>query len=372
MRSSWIRAVATAAAMTAAGTASAVWHASDLIYLPAVAHTTGAEGSQWRTDIYLTNVDSVDIDVMMVYLPSGFQNNAPLLNDRAQWLGGRESDGVGFVDERLADIPPNGSVRLDDVVGEHWVDSLGLSGNGAMIVFAHEAGSLDSDGNRVFRNAVVHARIYNQTQIWEQDPDDDSVFTEVDTTYGQVIPGVPWYDLGDPSVVDAVDDEYDFSFMVLVGGQENENFRYNLGFLNASDPQTQLQVEVKPFRPDGTEFMTDGDDPAPRRIVVTVPPLNHIQYFQILSNVIGIDEDVTNVMVRVRVTGWETTAVDPLPAFTTYGSVIDNVSNDPTTIVPSFRQPYDVDCVWAPDAPDDPAKSSGAPARRPVEIPSMR
>jgi hypothetical protein len=242
-----------------------------------------------------------------------------------------------------------------------------------MIVFAHEAGSLDADGNRVFRNAVVHARVYNQTQIWEQDPDDDTVFTEVDTTYGQFVPGVPWYDLGDPSVVDTDDDEYDFSYMVLLGGQENDDYRYNLGILNASDPQTQLQVEIRPFRPDGTDFLTGGDNPVPRRILVNVPPLNHLQYFQILRNVIGIDEDVTEVMIRVRVVGWETTSPEPLPAFTTYGSVIDNVSNDPTTIVPSFRQPYDVDCVWAPDAPGDgTAKSAGRPGRRPVEIPALR
>lgn len=371
-----LRGLGLAALAAMAAPAAASFRASDLLYIPAVSHTSGSQGSEWRTDLYITNVDDVAIDVMMVYLPSGLRNNAPLVRDRSQWLGGRASDGFGFIDERLADIPPKGTVVIEDPVGEYWASILGLAGNGAMIVYASEAGSLDPDGNRVVRNAIVYARIYNQAQIWEQDPDDATIFTQADTTYGQVMPGVPWYDLGDPAVVDLPADpdqlpEYDFSVELLQGAQENEAYRFNLGILNASDPQTQITVEVRPYRADGTAF-TDTNDNA-IRLVATVPPLNHLQYFQILRNVLGIDEDISEVLVRVKVLSWSTNNPDAIVAFTTYGSVIDNVSNDPTTLLPSFLDPYNVDCVWAFGE-----KAAGAVpratrlARRPVEIPALR
>lgn len=371
-----MRGIVLVALLAAAVPAAASFRASDLIYIPAVSHTSGAAGSEWRTDLYITNVDDVDIDVMMVYLPSGITNNAALMNDRTYWLGGRESDGFGFIDERLADIPPSGTVVLHDVVGEYWADNPGLAGNGAMIVFASEAGSLDPDGNRVYKNAIAYARIYNQTQIWEQDPEDETVFTQADTTYGQVMPGVPWYDLGDPAVVDQPTDPdatpaYNFSVELLQGAQENADYRFNFGIFNASDPQTQLTFEFRPYHADGTPF-TDADGNV-IRLVASVPPLNHLQYFQILRNVLGIEDDVTEVLVRVTVLSWDTTSPDAVAAFTTYGSVIDNVSNDPTTLLPSFLDPYNVECVWAfGDKSGSTAPPPGRLSRRPVEIPPVR
>ncbi len=373
-----LRGLALAALMAVAAPAAASFRASDLLYVPAVSHTSGSAGSEWRTDLYITNVDDVDIDVMMVYLPSGPRNNAPLLRDRTQWLGGRDSDGFGFVDERLADIPPKGTVVIRDPVGEYWAGILGLAGNGAMIVFASEAGSLDPDGNRVYSNAIVYARIYNEAQIWEQDSADQTVFNQVDTTYGQVMPGVPWYDLGDPAVVDLPTDPdvppaYDFSVEMLQGAQEDDAYRFNLGILNASDPQTQITVEIRPYHADGTVFTDENDNTV--RLVVAVPPLNHLQYFQILRNVLGIDEaeDLSEVLVRVKVLSWDTNNPDAIVAFTSYGSVIDNVSNDPTTLLPSFLDPYDVDCVWAfGDKAAGTAPRGTRLGRRPVEIPPAR
>ena len=53
------------------------------------------------------------------------------------------------VDEALADIPPNGTVVLEDLVGEHWSDLTGTAGTGFLIVFAFESGTLDADSGRV-------------------------------------------------------------------------------------------------------------------------------------------------------------------------------------------------------------------------------
>jgi hypothetical protein len=353
--------------LCAASPAAASFWASDLIYLPAAAHTDGSAGSHWRTDLYVTNVDSAPIDVMVVYLPSGLVNNSSVFTDRSRWLGGREADGFGYVNEALADIQPNGTVVLQDVLGEYWMAEAEGVGLGGMIIFAYEADSLEDDGSRTLRNAVVMSRTYNETTILLDDPDAHGGSVEEDVTYGQTIPGVPWYDLADPA---AVSDEADFSFYILTGGIQNDDFRYNVGILNASDPQTSITLSLQPFRPNGEPFPDLAGNPIVT--VVQVPPLAHVQYNEILRNTFGLGA-AEQVMIKVAFLGWTSTGTDPIPAFATYGSVVDNGSNDPTTILASFTSPYDVECVWPGGDPGSGVRKDrrGVDAR-PVHAPSLR
>jgi hypothetical protein len=344
----------------------ASFHASDLIYIPAVAHNEGLEGSFWRTDLYITNVDDVDIDILLVYLPSGLVNNFNVFNDRTLWLGGRSSEGVGSVNEALADIPPDGTVILEDVVGTYWPEQLAEGGLGALVIFAHEAGSLDDDGNRVFRNAVVMSRTYNQTTVYQPDPDNEGEFLEVPATFGQTVPGVPWYNLADPA---AVSEELgDFSFQILTGGTENQDFRYNVGVLNASDPQTLLTVTVQPFQPSGEPFLDELDNP--QITTITMPPLSHFQWTQILRSIFGL-EDVEQVMMKVSILRWSSTSDSATPALTSYGSVIDAVTNDATTVLPSFASPFNVECMFPSEKR---AIGDGMPrvTARPLRVPPTR
>jgi hypothetical protein len=348
----------------AATPAMASFWASDLIYIPAVAHNQGLNDSNWRSDLYITNVDEVAIDVMMVFLSTGLQSNSSLFNDRTFWLGGREEDGFGFVDEVLADIPPGATVVLEDVVGQYWSEQAVVGGLGAMVLFAYEADSLEDDGSRIFRNVVVMTRAYTNMTFYEPNPDAEGEFLEVEGTYGQEVPGVPWYNLADPS---AVDEDSDFTFYVLVGGAENDDFRYNVGLLNASDPLTAITVSLQPTQSDGEPFLDDLGNPL--GTVVTLPPLAHIQYNQLLRATFGL-EDVEAVLVRVGFISWSSSSNEPTPAMTTYGSIADNNTNDPTTVLPSFATPYPVECVF-PDE-ENPTKSSAgvrSVASRPLSPP---
>jgi hypothetical protein len=352
--------------VVASPVAASFW-ASDLIYLPAAAHTDGASGSQWRTDLYLTNVDSVPIDVMMVYLPSGTGGNSSVFTDRTRWLGGREEDGFGYINEALADIQPNGTVVLEDVIGEYWADQEEVSDLGGMVLFAYEADSLEDDGTRVFRNAVLMSRTYNQTTILLDDPNSHGGVRQVDATYGQTIPGVPWYNLADPA---AVSEDTDFSFYILTGGIQNDEFRYNVGILNASDPQTSITVSLQPFRPSGEPFPDLEGNPLVS--VQVISPLGHLQLNEVLLTSFGIAA-AEQVMIKVGFVGWTSSGTDPIPAFATYGSVIDDRSNDPTTILQSFAYPYDVECVW-PDSDGESGvrKSRRGVNARPVQAPPLR
>ena len=344
MRPGWWRwAGVTVVAALVAMPAAAGFQAADLLYVPAVAHNTGLQDSVWRTDLFITNVDTVPIDVIMVYLPSGLADNSGYFFDRSLWLGGRENEGFGLVNEALADIPPHGTVVLRDVVGQYWESQLGMNGLGAMVVFAQEAGSLQDDGSRIYRNAVVNARIYNKTITYKPDPDNEGAYIEVPVTYGQGMPGVPWYNLADPA---AVTDDVDFTYQVLTGGEQSSSYRYNVGILNASDPQTAISVRIQPFQADGQPFTDEEGNPVSR--LITLPPLAQYQYTQFLSG-LGITE-ATQVTLKVGFVAWTSNGPNPMPAFTSYGSVVNAGSNDPTTVLPSFAFPFNVDCMF-PDTP---------------------
>jgi len=353
-------AVATLAALLAVAPAMASFQAADLIYIPAVAQTTGSGTSDWKTDLYITNVDEVAIDVAMIYLPSGLVSNALYFVDRTYWLGGREADGFGFVNEVLADIPPNGTVVLRDLIGEYWVDQAGLNGMGAMVVFAYEADTLEDDGTRVYRNAIANARIYNDTTRWERAPDGHN-FIEEPVSYGQQMPGVAWYNLADPA---AVGDGFDFTFMILVGGEETARFRYNLGVLNASDPQTEITITIQAFQANGEPFLNEDEEEL--FTLQTVKIGAHLQWYRVFSTLWDLEE-VEMAMIKVSFVGWTSSAPEPTPAFITYGSLIDESSGDPTTIMGAFADPYDIECMWSGDGAGA-APTAGRISRRPVDV----
>lgn len=351
-----------AVALTAL-TAGASFQAAELIYVPAVAQTEGSNNAEWKTDLTVTNVDDVAIDVAMVYLPSGLQSNAGRFVDRSTWLGGREDEGFGFVEERLADIQPNGTVVLRDVVGAYWLEQSGLNGLGAMVIFAYEAGTLEDDGTNVPALAVANARIFNETSVWQPDPDGHG-FIATPASYGQTMPGVAWYNLADPA---AVTDETDFTFMVLTGGEENDDYRYNVGVVNGSDPQTAITIAIQAFQPDGEPYTNDDGDPLVA--LQTVPPLAHLQWFRVFSSLWGL-QDVEASIIKVSFVAWSSSSPEPVPAFVAYGSMINDASNDPATIMGSFADPFDVECMFPSGGGEGAGVRVGRRTSTPLTMPS--
>ena len=350
--------------LLAAGPVLAGFGAADLIYIPVAAHAPGAVGSQWRTDLYITNVADVKIDVAIAYLASGLVSNSYVFADRQTWLGGRASDEFGFINEELKNIPVNGSVELADIIGTYWVDQLGANGLGALVIFAYEADTLEPDGSRVNENAIANARIYNKTTIWVEDPENVGEFIEKAAQYGQTMPGVPWYNLADGG---AVTENYDLSFEELTGGREGGPLRFNIGMVNASDPLTSLTVRVQPFQPNGEPYLDEDD--VEILTVVNMPPASQVQFFRPFRDEWGLD-DVDLASVRVSIVAWSSAAPEPIPMLSSYGSIVVNNTSDPSTVLPSFAYTYDIDCVWGGGNPEGVGKS-GSAVRRPVEIPSQ-
>ncbi len=346
-------AVLAAVVMVAGSVQAGYFQAAELVYVPAVAHNEGVSGSVWRSDLTITNVDEVPVDVAVFFLPSGLGDNSYYVGTRDSALGGRDGEGWGHINEALADIPPGGSVVLDDVVGTYWSPQLGVAASlGALMIFAYEAGTADNEDGPVYRNIVASARTYNQTTVWKPDPDSEDPenpdYIEEDVTYGQTIPGVPWYSMADPN---ATSEQGDFTYLVLSGGADSDILRYNIGFLNASDRQTGITLQVTPYDSSGAEFVDEEGNSLAKRIVMG--PLSHFQINRVFRNWFGIDEDVSGAMLKVEMVAWQTTSPNPIPLFTCYGSFIDGRSNDPTTVLPSFTFPFNVQCMFPSPPPDD-------------------
>jgi hypothetical protein len=163
---------------------------------------------------------------------------------------------------------------------------------------------------------------------------------------------------------------------VLTGGVQNETFRYNLGVLNASDEQTAITVVIQPFQANGDPYLDEDENEIVR--VINLAPLAHTQINGVLDS-LGIEE-ADQAMIKVSFFSWSSSSADPIPAMTCYGSMVDNRSNDPTTILPSFASPYNVECMFPPQD-DDGVKIFGTPwtagddgrsIRRPVRVPARQ
>ncbi len=346
--------------------AGAQFLAADLLYIPGVAHTDGEGESRWRSDVYITNVEQeADVDVAIVYLRTGLVSNAEEFVDRSTWLGGTEGDGFGQVDPLLANIPPGGTVVLEDPIGTYWPNEQGTANFGALVVFAYESGTLEDDGTRVYENVIVNSRVYTPKTFYEPDPDNEGEFLEVTGTYGQTLPGVPWYNLADPS---ALSDEGDFTFQILSGAAQNTDFRYNVGILNASDPLTSITLVLQPFKGDGEPFRDSNDNPVLRS--VTMPPMSHVQYNNIMSSLFGLSEVPNDTTIDVGFVSWTSANSQPVVGMTVYGTMIDNRTDDSTAILPAFAFPYNVECQWPPSGGTK-AEVGGIQrvSDRPLEIP---
>jgi len=227
------------------------------------------------------------------------------------------------------------------------------------------ADTLEDDGTRVFKNAIVNSRTFTPSRFYVEDPDSEGEFLPVNGTYGMTLPAVPWYNLADPS---AVGENGDFSFQLLTGAKGDAQFRYNVGIVNASDPLTSITISLQPFQGNGEPYL-DGNGNEVFRIV-DLPPGAHVQYNDVFLAQLGLGATPDDTILRVGFVRWSSGSGDPVVGMTVYGTMVDNRTQDPTSILPVFGYPYDVECQWpSSDAKSASGGSYTRVSRRPVEIP---
>ena len=318
----YLRTLLIAFALLAASPVLAMFRAADLVVVPVGASTAGLNSSVWRTDLEIQNVDTAPIDVMVVFLPSNRATNAIWYRTMSNHLGGRESDGFGKLDARLMDIPAGRAVVIEDVVTEHWGEDV----KGALLVFAYAAGtfSTTTPPGGTPKLAVVRSRTYSAGTTTDDEP----------TTFGQSIPGLPWYYYIDPS-----QEAKGLNTVVFSGIREDDAYRTAVGLLNVSDTTTSIYVTLSLIAEDGTVI---------REAVKYLTPLEHEQYDQAVLTLFGLASGsvVVNATISAKVSLWSSTGASPNPGLIVYCSRVDNVTNDPVYLEQSFAKELPWDCVF--------------------------
>jgi hypothetical protein len=306
--------------------ADAVFRAADFVIVPMAAATAGLNSSVWRTDLEITNVDTDPIDVVVVLLPTGNNSNKAWYADIKNALGWSADLGFTHIEPKLGAIPAGRTVNLPDVVKAPWGDG----NTGALLLWAYKAGTYTSTVSSTVpqggqpRKIVVRSRTYSLGKTAQ----------DLQVTYGQGVPGIPWYYYLDPTLKTRGLDHAIFS-----GIRQDGNFRSAFGLVNVSDSLTSLYVNVKLLKEDGTVVAESQE---------ALEPLAHIQYNNFLQEFFfkAATDTIANGTLEITVTSFLSTAASPQPALIAYVSYVDNITNDTTYLEQAFTPELPWNCVF--------------------------
>ncbi|HVR43988.1 MAG TPA: hypothetical protein VMS56_11165 [Thermoanaerobaculia bacterium] len=285
--------------LMAGGAMASAFRAADTVYLPVAGKVAGGGGSFFRTDVWISNVSTSSVDVWVAY-GARLQDNA-----------NAPANAVMLA----TPLAPGERREIVDVMGAVFGTPDDPGALGQLIFFACRVGGNcgDCDTNAADCLPItVEARIYT---------------TAADgSTFGQLIPGIPWYNFVS---VDQVTTGLDEVF--IVGVRQNENYRTNIGLVNASQ-FSSATLRVRLFQSDGTQFGSTFER--------TLPPLSMDQ-IAIPSMFTGFSG--TGAWVHIEQAPL-TTGSDP--GFLAYGSMLDNESNDPTYLEAQYVPEMPWECVY--------------------------
>lgn len=305
--------VAAALALFAVSASASNFRGADQVYVPAAGHVQGSSGT-FISDIYIANLSADEVSVSVIYQPIGAGGGA----------GQEFRDAIqlrGFERKELADFFRNPAAGLN-IAGNAFGQ---LIFNGCKKGTSCGPETQDADGySPNFRDISVTSRIYQIPNNAPANP----------PTTGQLFTGIPWYNF-----VSSLQNEQNLDKVFIQGiaqtgtaGQAG-TFRSNIGLVNASQ-YSSTQFVVKAYQ--GT--LTEADKKGER--TYDVGPLGNLQIsfgdFGLSgSNYFVTVEQRNNVATPDAPAG----CVQGCPAFLAYGSVLDNLSGDATTLEAQYLVP---------------------------------
>lgn len=305
--------LAAAMVLVAAGAMATNFRAADQVYVPAAGHLAGATGT-FISDVWISNLSTTDaVTVSVIYTPTG-SGAAPQYFDNIIQLAPKE--------------------RKEYV--DFFQSALGVqSAFGTLIFNACKQGAdcintQDDFGNSInYRNIAVFSRIY-------QIPAGTTLQSNPPTT-GQDMPGIPWYNFVSSRAADKGLSRVFIQGLRNTGGAgQAGTSRGNVGIMNASQYST-TNIVARLYNGAGTQIGSDYN--------VTLGPLNHTQprLEQMFPAFTG--STATGAYVTIEQTSSTPTTDAPAtclpdgcPGFLAYGSVLDNLSGDATTLETVYEQ----------------------------------
>ena len=319
--------LAAAVALIAVSGMASNFRAADQVYVPAAGKLTTGSGT-FVSDVWVQNLSNEPVTVSVIYTRSqGTGDTTPQYANNLFTLAARERR------------------EFPDFVGTAAPRGLGLSAFfGTLIFNACRQGADCINGtdpntgvNPNFRDIAVFSRIYSIP------PGRTPADNPAPPTNGQAFPGIPWYNYVSSKAANAPDGRNLGRVFITgfrnTGTNQPGTYRSAVGLMNASQfSETTLQVDL---------YRGDNPDVPVATKNITLPPLNHIQ--QNLSAMFPefpAGANATNAFIRVTQVASTPTGdaaqfgcADGCPGFLAYGSLLDNVTNDATTLEPIFEAP---------------------------------
>ncbi|HEX2059410.1 MAG TPA: hypothetical protein VHK90_01590 [Thermoanaerobaculia bacterium] len=300
--------IAAALMVCAAGAYASNFRGADQVYIPIAGHSTGGSGT-FISDVYLANLTSDEVSVSVIYQPLNVATNP---NDPS-------SIGTEFKD--VITLQPFERKEYKDF----FTSVMGVEGFGQIILNGCKKGSncgptgQDDEGNsQNYRAISAESRIY----LVSNNPG----------TTGQLFSGIPWYNF-----VSMLQNGPGLDKVFITGVTHTANsgtgFRSNIGLVNASEFSTTT-LGVILYK--GT--LSNAGKVA--ETTVTLTPLENTQ-----KNIPSLFPNAPfggDYFVVVEQRSSTATPNSPgscdngCPAFLAYGSVLDNVSGDATTLEPQY------------------------------------
>jgi hypothetical protein len=313
--------VAAAISLCAFSAMASNFRGADQVYVPAAGHLGGASGT-FLSDVFISSLETTDeVDVSVIYKPT---------------TGLTPNDAVER--KNVITLKPGERKEFKDF----FVSVLGIqSGLGQLIFNACLKGAdcgpntQDSTGfSPFFRSISVESRIYSippNTTLAQNPP-----------TQGQLFSGIPWYMFASSLQSGNKLDRVFITGVSQTGGPNTPGtYRSNLGLVNASQYSTTTLVATL-YQNDMTAANKKGE------YQQTLGPLGHIQVN--VSNAFpGFSGSNAFIVVEQRnsvpTSDAPSSCVQGCPAFLVYGSVLDNVSGDATTLESQFMIPLNDDAI---------------------------
>jgi len=312
--------IAAAMMLVTAGAYASNFRGADQVYIPVAGHTSGSTGT-FITDVYISNLSNEPVTVSVIYQPLG-----PDLP--ADQVVGREF--------------PN-RIQLRAGERKQYLDffrsALDVQGNAfGQVIFnacrqdrdCGPATQNDEGYSEFFRPISVQSRTY---QVTPQRP--------LETT-GQLLSGIPWYHFTSQLQSSVGLDKVFITGITYTGepGQA-QTYRTNLGAVNASQ-YSSTTIVFRLYRETLDNFVQERQ--------VRLAPLGSVLLglTQLFSNV----PQGSNYFVTVEQRDSQPFGNVPAscanfgcPAFIAFGSVLDNLSGDATTLEPQYMLELSGDAI---------------------------
>jgi hypothetical protein len=338
-----VKSVVTAAMMLcAAGAMANNFRAADQVYVPAAAHAAGSSGT-FISDVFISNLSTDSVAVTVLYA-SGTGGTLTSFGTVATPLITLAANERREIPDFMATPQSQGGLGLSVAFGQLIFNACKAGGNCTPPAPPGQPPVANScpGGDATLGTCPDFRPISVETRVYSTPPAGGCTATFSQTvcssttppTTGQLFSGLPWYSFASSATAGPGLDK-----VFITGFRNNGTFRSNVGLVNASQFSTTT-LTVKLFK--GSDNTLLGTN------TVTLAPLGHTQILisdaRLFPSFTGAT--ATNAYVTVEQgTNLPTPDAaangcnDGCPAFFAYGSVLDNLSGDATTLEPQFLKP---------------------------------